>query len=157
MILLVSITGPATFGLSLSLTVLLYATVGGTGALVGPLIGPLLLLGLPEALDLSSNGDTTTSDIIAGLAIIYLMMTRWDGLAGMLKRPTSVSASTGQVGPRRTMRTLLGARDGAGPGGAGGRSARVGGQSRGGAPGPEVTADAASSLPGAVEGGGARP
>lgn len=156
MILLVSITGPGTFGLSLSLTVLLYATVGGTGAIVGPLIGPLLLLGLPEALDLSSNGDTTTSDIIAGIAIVYLMMTRWDGLAGILKRPAAASASGGHASPRSGMRTLLGVRHGDGSHEAEGW-AGVGGRSRAGAPGPEAAADAASSLPGAIEGVGGRP
>jgi len=89
LILLISITGPATFGLTLSLTVLLYAVVGGTESLLGPLIGSLVLIALPKALDLTQSGNTTTSDIIAGVAIIYLMTTRWDGLSGMLKRPAS--------------------------------------------------------------------
>lgn len=152
MILLVSITGPGTFGLSLSLTLLLYATVGGTGAIVGPLIGPLLLLGLPEALDLSRSGDTTTSDIIAGIAIIYLMMTRWDGLAGILKRPAAASASSREASPRPGLRALLrlGPADGATE--AAGRRVGVGGRSPTGAPGPAATAGTAS-LPGALEGG----
>ena len=99
LILLISITGPATFGLTLSLTVLLYAVVGGTESLLGPLTGSLVLIALPKALDLTQSGNTTTSDIIAGVAIIYLMTTRWDGLSGILKRPAS-SKARGLLGSR---------------------------------------------------------
>ena len=84
---LVGITDASSFGVGLSLQVLLYAVASGVGSLVGPLIGPLAFLAIPQALNLQKYGSTVWPDILGGLAIIQLMATRPDGMLSILRRP----------------------------------------------------------------------
>jgi hypothetical protein len=86
-IALIGIADASTFGVGLSLQVLLYAVASGVGSLVGPLIGPLAFLAIPQALNLSKYGSTVWPDILGGLAIIQLMATRPDGMLSILRRP----------------------------------------------------------------------
>ncbi len=86
-IALVGIADPSSFGVGLSLQVLLYAVASGVGSLVGPLIGPLAFLAIPQALNLQKYGSTVWPDILGGLAIIQLMATRPDGMLSILRRP----------------------------------------------------------------------
>ena len=84
---LVGITDASSFGVGLSLQVLLYTVASGVGSLVGPLIGPLAFLAIPQALNLQKYGSTVWPDILGGLAIIQLMATRPDGMLSILRRP----------------------------------------------------------------------
>ena len=93
LVMLLTIAGPQSFGIGLSLSVLLYAVAGGVTSLVGAFVGPLLFIGLPQALQISDAGSTVWSDIIGGALIIVLLASRADGLLSILRKPSNESTT----------------------------------------------------------------
>jgi branched-chain amino acid transport system permease protein len=76
---------PSSFSLTESFLVLSLIIIGGTGNLIGPILGTLLLIILPEVLYLVKIPDTigpTLRQIIYGSLIILVMRFRPQGIAG---------------------------------------------------------------------------
>lgn len=94
---------PATLGFGRSLDYLLYVAVGGMTTVLGPLLGTVGLIYLPEVLRFSDS----MRYIIFGLALVVLMRTRPLGL--LTRRPTRFVGRPGRgeggVGPAQTGET----------------------------------------------------
>jgi branched-chain amino acid transport system permease protein len=76
---------PSSFSLTESFLVLSLIIIGGTGNLIGPVLGTVLLIILPEALYLVNVPDTigpALRQIIYGSLIILVMRLRPQGIAG---------------------------------------------------------------------------
>ncbi|GAC1311764.1 MAG: hypothetical protein NVSMB16_08580 [Acidimicrobiales bacterium] len=77
---------PADFTFLLSITLLLFAVVGGVQSLAGPVIAGLLFGVVPQLLQ--GNSGTSASaipDIVSGLLVVVLMAVRPGGLASVLR------------------------------------------------------------------------
>ena len=76
---------PTTFSLDQSILMLSMVIVGGTGNVLGPLVGALVLIAIPEALRFMDFPDAMASStrlLAYGLLLIVLMRLRPQGLAG---------------------------------------------------------------------------
>src|SRR3984885_8355598 len=80
-----SFIDPSSFDLDASILLLTMVVVGGARTLVGSIIGPFLLLALPQVLTLVEIPTTiaaTARQLIYGLLLILFMLFRPQGLAG---------------------------------------------------------------------------
>ena len=83
--ILVSSFTPNDFSLQLSISLLLYAVVGGITSLRGPIIAGFAFGVLPELLTSSSaSGASAWPDLISGLVVVVLIAARPAGLASLL-------------------------------------------------------------------------
>lgn len=76
---------PTSFGLSEAIFIVTVVAVGGTGNLVGPTAGALLMIMLPEGLRLLHIPDAVAANarqIVLGLVLILLMRVRPQGILG---------------------------------------------------------------------------
>jgi branched-subunit amino acid ABC-type transport system permease component len=118
---LLQTTEAATFGIALSLQVLLYAVIGGTTAIGGAFLGPLVLVGFPQAINLARYGTTTLPNILAGVGTIQIMATNPDGMLTLVTPPDSHRTKLRQLGSRvpfvgrSLVREFEGHEDGSGP------------------------------------------
>jgi branched-chain amino acid transport system permease protein len=79
---------PSTFNLAESFSILCIVIVGGAGSFLGPLLGAMFIVLLPEFLlfvGLSSVQAANWRQIIFGAAIVILMIWRPQGLLGTYK------------------------------------------------------------------------
>jgi branched-chain amino acid transport system permease protein len=85
--LIMFIDPPSVFGFDLSLQVLLFAIIGGTGTLWGPVLGALLLVPLNQFLRTSLGASIAPlSIIIYGLLLVIFIMFIPDGIVGLFGR-----------------------------------------------------------------------
>lgn len=80
---------PDTFDIRISIMVLTMVLIGGAGTLLGPLLGAVVVVGLPEIfrnMGLSDNLNAQVSLIMMGLLLAAFMLLRPRGLVGP-KRP----------------------------------------------------------------------
>jgi branched-chain amino acid transport system permease protein len=84
-VLLVSSVSPTVFGVGLSLQVLLYGVLGGLTSLAGPFIGPLAILGIPQALNLARYGSSAWPNLITGAGVMQVTATNPEGLLTAVK------------------------------------------------------------------------
>ena len=80
-----SFIDPSSFDLDGSILLLTMVVVGGARTLVGSILGPFLLLALPQVLTLVAIPTTiaaTARQLIYGLLLILFMLFRPQGLAG---------------------------------------------------------------------------
>jgi hypothetical protein len=76
----------------MSINVLVFTVVGGMSSLVGPFIGPLLFIALPQVLKASQTTVTAFPQIAGGLLVLVVLMARPDGLGSFLGRPRAAAA-----------------------------------------------------------------
>jgi branched-chain amino acid transport system permease protein len=79
---------PTSFTLDESIFLLAILLVGGTGNMIGPLVGTVFMILLPEALRFLGLPDTVAPNVrqmIYGLTLIALMFLRPQGIAGEFK------------------------------------------------------------------------
>ncbi|PXF59016.1 MAG: branched-chain amino acid ABC transporter permease [Deltaproteobacteria bacterium] len=79
---------PTSFTLDESIFLLAILLVGGTGNMIGPLVGTVFMILLPEALRFLGLPDTVAPNVrqmIYGLTLITLMFLRPQGIAGEFK------------------------------------------------------------------------
>ncbi len=88
-LVLLTDASPGIFNSNLSLYVLIYAVVGGVGALWGPFIGALLFIGFPELIGLNRFGSSPFPLMIQGALLIVLCAVSLDGLVGLGRHPSS--------------------------------------------------------------------
>ena len=84
-ILVVSIAQPSTFGVSMSLEVLLYGVLGGLTSLAGPFVGSLFIVGAPQVINLARFGSTAIPDIISGAGVMQVMASQPDGMSTTIR------------------------------------------------------------------------
>ncbi len=80
-----SFIDPVSFDLQASILIISMMVLGGTGTLVGALVGPFLLLGLPMMLafiDMPSSVAAPVRQLIYGVMLVLFMMFRPQGIAG---------------------------------------------------------------------------
>ncbi len=80
----ITFVSPTSFTVSESIVVLSMVIIGGAGSRWGPLVGPIILVALPEALrflGLQSADVANVRQIIYGLALVAIVMVRPRGLA----------------------------------------------------------------------------
>jgi branched-chain amino acid transport system permease protein len=82
---LLTITADA-FGITLSISLLLYAVLGGTRSLLGPFIAPLGFVAGPQALHLSDTNSAQLVAIVSGLLVALVLGYRPDGVADIVGR-----------------------------------------------------------------------
>lgn len=87
---LITSVQPSQFSVLLSMSLLIYAVVGGLQSLLGPLIAGFMFGVLPQIVqDLQGAQDTRPTaipDIVAGLFLIVLISWRPDGIASLFRR-----------------------------------------------------------------------
>lgn len=80
-----SFIDPSSFDLHASILIISMMVIGGTGTVMGAIIGPFLLLGLPTALsfiDLPSSVAAPMRQLVYGVLLVLFMMFRPQGIAG---------------------------------------------------------------------------
>ena len=80
-----SFVDPSSFDLDASILLLTMVVVGGARTLAGSILGPFLLLALPQALafiDIPTSIAASARQLIYGLLLIAFMLFRPQGLAG---------------------------------------------------------------------------
>jgi sulfate-transporting ATPase len=82
--LLVSVVPPFAVGVSMSINVLVFTVVGGMQSLIGPFIGPLLFIALPQALKSQQTTATALPQLLGGAMVVIVLLVRPDGLASLL-------------------------------------------------------------------------
>lgn len=97
-VLLTSIE-PSSFGPLFSISLLLYAVVGGTQSLAGPVIAALVFAVGPQLVKVSQTTASALPDILSGLLVILLIIARPDGLAGFLAKPAGTRQRSAEVDP----------------------------------------------------------
>ena len=82
------------FGVGITIQILLFTVVGGAGSVIGPIIGPLLLVPLAELLRLGLSADyAPIQPAIYGGLLVAVILLRPSGLAGILHRWLGAHAS----------------------------------------------------------------
>src|SRR5690606_33589840 len=84
------VAAPLSFELLESINVVLVVIVGGAGPLLGPVLGALLFVGLPEYLRIASE----LRLVIFGTILVLMMLFAPRGLAGLIEQ-------AGRLGRRR--------------------------------------------------------
>jgi branched-chain amino acid transport system permease protein len=75
------------FGVGITIQILLFTVVGGAGSVIGPVIGPLLLVPLAELLRLGLSADyAPIQPAIYGALLVAVILLWPSGLAGILQR-----------------------------------------------------------------------
>lgn len=97
-----------TFGVQVSISLLLYAVAAGSQSLAGPVIAGLVFAFVPQLLTKSQGGASAVPDIFSGLLIIVLMGFRPGGIATLLRRSRPPEQSS--VPPAAAMRARRPAR-----------------------------------------------
>lgn len=97
---LLTITADA-FGIGLSISLLLYAVLGGTRSLLGPFIAPLVFVAGPEALHLSDTSSAQLVAIASGLLVALLLVYRPEGVADIVGRITLPGLSKAALARRK--------------------------------------------------------
>ncbi len=87
------------FSVNLSITLLLYAVAGGVGRLVGPVLGSILFIGLPQLFGLNRYANSPWPSLVVGLVIVYLSARSPDGLSAYGEVPA--------FRPRSSLATVL--------------------------------------------------
>lgn len=77
------VAAPSSFDMLESINLVLIVIVGGAGHLLGPILGALLFVGLPEYLRMASEYRL----VIFGLVLVLVTLFARQGLAGLLVRP----------------------------------------------------------------------
>ena len=78
------------FSLLLSISLLLYAVVGGVRSLSGPLIAGVLFGVVPQLLQGQSGASSSAvPDMFAGASVVAILAFRPDGLASLFRLPAS--------------------------------------------------------------------
>lgn len=91
---LISGLSPTDFAVTLSLSLLVYTVVGGSRSIAGPVIAGLAFGLVPQITQESASGSANAvPDIIAGAALLLVLVVRPDGLASFLPRVASLRAS----------------------------------------------------------------
>lgn len=85
--LLTSVVTPLSVGVPMSINVLVFTVVGGMQSLIGPFIGPLIFIALPQVFKTSQTTATAFPQIAGGLMVVLVLLLRPDGLGSLLKRP----------------------------------------------------------------------
>jgi branched-chain amino acid transport system permease protein len=80
-----SFINPDVFGLTLSLTILIGAAVGGLGSLWGVIVGAAFVQLLPNALSSSSTVGSQATPVVFGLVLIVVMMLAPGGAAQLMR------------------------------------------------------------------------
>lgn len=75
--------GVDTFGISLSITLLLMVVLGGTATVSGPVLGVVVLTIVPLVQSQSSGGGTSYRDLIYGIVLLAVVLIVPKGLAGV--------------------------------------------------------------------------
>jgi len=75
--------GIDTFGISLSITLLLMVVLGGTATVSGPVLGVLVLTIVPLIQSQSSGGGTSYRDLIYGIILLAVVLIVPKGMAGV--------------------------------------------------------------------------
>jgi len=88
-----------TFGVQLSISLLLYAVAAGSQSLAGPVIAGLVFAFVPQVLTESQGGASAVPDIFSGLLIIVLMGVRPGGMATLLRRSRPVEKAEAPAPP----------------------------------------------------------
>lgn len=81
------VAAPSMFDMVESINLVLIVVVGGAGYLVGPILGSLLFVGLPELLRMASAYRL----VLFGIVLVLVMLFARRGLAGLLVRKPSAS------------------------------------------------------------------
>ncbi|MGH8993552.1 MAG: ABC transporter permease [Acidimicrobiia bacterium] len=101
--LLTSVVTPLSVGVPMSINVLVFTVVGGLGSLIGPFIGPLIFIALPQVFKTSQTTATAFPQIAGGLLVVLVLLLRPDGLGSLLKRPARAAGAAS--GERRLLST----------------------------------------------------
>ena len=103
---------PADFAFSLSIQLLIFAVVGGSQSLAGPLLAGLLFGVVPQLIQGQAGASASAGpDIVAGGLVVVLMALRPGGLASLFARGSAVGrtqSAAAALGPGRfgtTVRT----------------------------------------------------
>lgn len=76
------VAAPASFDMLESINLVLIVIVGGAGRLLGPILGAILFVALPEALRVASEWRL----VVFGIVLVLLMRFAPDGLSGIIAR-----------------------------------------------------------------------
>ena len=88
----------AEFSVQLSISLLLYAVVGGTRSLLGPILAGVVFGVLPELLQSGSDaGASAWPDLLSGGIILVMVAASPGGLAGLLQRGRQTRRTLAQV------------------------------------------------------------
>ena len=97
--MLVSVVPPFAVGVPMSINVLVFTVVGGMSSLLGPFIGPLLFIAVPQVLKASQTTVTAFPQIAGGLLVLVVLMARPDGLGSFLRRPRTAPTPVRETTP----------------------------------------------------------
>jgi len=98
---------PSVLALSLSVLIALIPILGGTGTLVGPIIGAAVLIPISEYSRIYFSGSGRSVDLlIYGFLIMLMAVYRPDGLASLLRGMPSLFRSIGAAARRHRQRSV---------------------------------------------------
>jgi branched-subunit amino acid ABC-type transport system permease component len=86
--LTIGVVSASGFGDDLSLQVLQYGVIGGTGAVWGPFIATITFIGFPQLINLNRWGALPWPNLLGGLGVVQMMSISEDGVTHIMKPPT---------------------------------------------------------------------
>jgi len=81
---------PAAFEFNVLVLILLYAVIGGTGSVWGPIYGVVIMMAIPVGLNYIPNYDPKIGPIILGVILVAVMLRSPRGLSYVLDRVPSL-------------------------------------------------------------------
>ncbi len=90
---------PTDFTVLMSISLLVYAVVGGIDSLAGPALAGLFFGVLPQVVQQQSTSVSAVPDVLAGVALLALVVLRPRGLASMIGRKSEAPPVLGPEAP----------------------------------------------------------
>jgi branched-chain amino acid transport system permease protein len=86
--LTIGVVSASGFGDALSLQVLQYGVIGGTGAVWGPFIATITFIGFPQLINLNRWGALPWPNLLGGVGVVQMMSMSEDGVTHIMKPPS---------------------------------------------------------------------